>query len=484
MGYINGTAREQVILFPEVLDDYIEETNTVRALAAFVEYLNFKELEFVRAEPAETGRPGYDPRTMLGIFIWGHLNGIRSSRRLERECKRNVELLWLTGKLFPDFKTIANFRKNNGPAVKQVLVKFRVWCDGEELFGKELAAVDGSKFKAVNSMGRNYTKKRLRQLIKREEQKVEQYLKDLAEGDEQDAAQEEKQLTAAELKRKIEGIKEHLEKHKKLAQQLEESGEKQISLTDTDARLMKTGKGADVCYNLQAAVDSKHKLIVDFQVTNAIADQGLLADIAQKTKESLGVDKLTVVGDGGYFEGITLKECEEAGITTYVPVEEGDGSTSRGVFPRSRFCYDSEKDLFICPAGKELKVVTQLQRKNGKSKEMKIYGTSACTHCGLRAQCTTSKYGRKIKRWIHQAVIERQAERNRRNPQILKQRGSLIEHVFGTVKRTMGHTHFLTKGMEKVSTEASLMVLSYNFKRVTSIMGVEQMRRSFAIKAT
>jgi transposase len=484
MGYIKGTAGEQVIMFPEVLDDYIEETNTVRAVAAFVDYLNFKELEFVRAEAAETGRPGYDPRVMLGIFIWGHLNGQRSSRRLERECKRNVELLWLTGKLFPDFKTIANFRKNNGAALKQVLVKFRLWCDGEELFGKELAAVDGSKFKAVNSLGRNYTKERLRKLIKREEEKVDQYLKDLADADEQEGAAEEKQLTAAELKQKIAGIKGHLEKHKKLEQKLQESGEQQISLTDPDARLMKTGKGADVCYNLQVAVDSKHKLIIDYEVTNAIADQGLLTQIATKAKTALGVEGLAVVGDGGYFEGTTIKECEDAGITTYVPVEAADGATSRGVFPRSQFCYDEEKDLFICPAGKELTVITEVQRKNGKAMPTKIYGTRACQACSLRTQCTTSKQGRKIKRWIHQVVIERQAERNRGNPEILRQRGSLIEHVFGTVKRAMGHTHFLTKGVEKVSTETSLMVLSYNFKRVISIMGVERMRRSFAMNAT
>src|SRR5213594_1869181 len=239
MGYINGTTRSQVILFPEVIDDYIEDTNTVRAIAAFVEFLNFQELEFVRAEPAETGRPGYDPRVLLGIYIWGHLNGVRSSRRLERECRRNVELMWLTGKLFPDFKTIANFRKNNGTALKQVLVKFRMWCDGEGLYGKELAAVDGSKFKAVNSMSRNYTKERLRKLVKREEEKVEQYLKDLAEADEQDGEEEEKKLSAEELKKKIAGIKEHLQRHKELQQKLAESGESQISLTDPDARLMR-----------------------------------------------------------------------------------------------------------------------------------------------------------------------------------------------------------------------------------------------------
>jgi transposase len=474
MAYINGTVRSQQIMFPEALDDYVEDNNTVRGVAAFVEYLNFKELEFVRAEPAETGRPGYDPRVMLGIYIWGQLNGMRSSRRLERECRRNVELMWLTGKLIPDFKTISNFRKNNGASLRRVLIEFRMWCDSEGLYGKELAAVDGSKFKAVNSMSQNYTKGRLQKLIKREQEKVDQYLKDMDEADREEGEEEEKKLTAEELQKKIAGIKEHLEKHKELEKKLKESGESQISLTDPDARVMHTSKGADVCYNLQTAVDSKHKLIVAVEVTNACADQGQLAEIAKQTKDALGVEELKVVADGGYFEGTTIKECEEAGIITFVPVEE---TPRKGIFPRSEFQYDEQNDLYVCPAGAELRVI---HHKSEAEKEIKVYGTSGCHGCGLKAQCTTSKRaGRKIKRWVHQEVIDRQAERNRQQPQFQRQRGSLIEHVFGTLKRAMGNTYFLTKGKEKVSTEASLMALGYNFKRATTILGVERMISSF-----
>lgn len=477
MGYINGTERSQQIMFPDVLDDYVEENNTVRGVAAFVEYLNFKELEFVRAEPAETGRPGYDPRVMLGLLIWGHLNGIRSSRRLERECRRNLELMWLTGKLVPDFKTIANFRKNNGASLRRVLVEFRMWCDSEGLFGKELAAIDGSKFKAVNSMGRNYTRKRLRELIKREEKKVEEYLKDLDEADREEGDEEEKTLTAEELKKKIAGIKDHLEKHKELEEKLVESGESQISLTDPDARLMRMSKGTDVCYNVQTAVDSRHKLIVAVDVTNACADQGQLAQIAKQTKEALGVETLEVVADGGYFEGTSLKECEEAKIITYVPVEQTE---VKGIFPRSQFKYDEQKDIYLCPAGAELTVNTQFKRNQ---REIKVYSTPACKGCALRQQCTTSKgAGRRIERWAYQAVIDRQIERNGAHQKIQRQRSSLIEHVFGTLKRAMGHTYFLTKGKEKVSTEVSLMALSYNFKRATTILGVKRMMKSFAAK--
>jgi transposase len=247
---------------------------------------------------------------------------------------------------------------------------------------------------------------------------------------------------------------------------------------------MRMSKGTDVCYNLQTAVDSKHKLIVAVEVTNACADQGQLGQIAKAAKAALGVAELTVVGDGGYFEGQTLKECEDAGITTYVPVEEKDKATANGIFPRSQFQYDEQSDSYICPAGAELKVLNQYVRKRKQGTAIKVYGTSACSGCVLRQQCTTSKRGRKIERGAHQGVIDRQLVRNRQQPTILRQRGSLIEHVFGTIKRAMGHTHFLTKGKERVSTETSLMALSYNFKRVTTILGVERMIRSFALRTS
>jgi transposase len=483
MGYINGTDRDQVVLFPEVLDQYIDENNLVRAVAAFIEFLDFNELGFVRAEAAETGRPGYDPRTMLGIYLWGHLNGMRTTRRLERECRRNVELMWLTGKLNPDHKTIANFRKNNRQGLKGVMVEFRLWCEREEMFGKELAAVDGSKFKAVNSMSRNYTKSGLEKKIKEEEARIERYLKELDEADELEGEEEEKHLTVEELKKKIAGIKGYLDRHKELRQKIIDSGETQISLTDADSRLMRGGKAADVSYNIQVGVDSKHKLIVDFDVTSAIADQGMLAGIANKVKEALGVENLDVVADGGYFEGISIKQCEDENITTYVPVDGPDGSIGRGIFPRSQFSYDEERDLYICPAGEELNFLRETTKKKRQGKvKIRKYGTKACGGCALRAQCTTSKQGRQIERWEHQGVIDRQAARNLQHPEIQRQRGSLIEHVFGTLKRTMGHTYFVTRGRESVSAEFSLAALSYNFKRVASIMGIEKIKRSFAAK--
>lgn len=475
MSYINGTARGQSVLFPRTLDDYLDENNGVRAIDAFIEYLAFDELGFVRGEPAETGRPGYDPRVLLGIFIWGHLNGVRSSRRLERECGRNVELMWLSGQLQPDFKTLCRFRQENGEAIKRVLVQFRVWCNGAELFGKELVAIDGSKFKAVNSTARNVTQGRLGKLIEREKQSVSQYLAELAAADEQEAAEPEGGLTAAELKQKIATIGEYLKQHEELLQEMKESGEKQRSLTDPEARLMKTAKGMDVCYNVQLAVDSKHKLIVAAEVTNEGGDQELLATMAQAAKAELGVEELTVVADGGYFGGEVIKACEDEKITAYVPVPELGNAQRRGLFAREEFAYDAERDLYICPQGAELTVMSRTSRKARYRKEFRIYATKQCQGCPLRAQCTTSKYGRRIKRWVHHEVLDRLQARMRAHPEMLGLRKALSEHPFGTIKVAMNHERLLLKGLKHVATEIQLTVLTYNFKRVMSIMGIATM---------
>jgi transposase len=475
MSYINGRPRGQSVLFPGTLDDYLDENNAVRAIDAFIEYLAFDELGFVRGEPAETGRPGYDPRVLLGIFIWGHLNRVRSSRRLEQECGRNVELMWLSGQLQPDFKTLCRFRQENGEAINRVLVQFRVWCNGAELFGKELVAIDGSKFKAVNSTARNVTQGRLGKLIEREKQAVTQYLAELAEADEREAAAPEPKLTATELKQKIATIGEYLKQHEELLEEMKESGEKQRSQTDPEARLMKTAKGMDVCYNVQLAVDSKHKLIASVAVTNEVTDQEQLAEMAQQAKADLGVAELTVVADGGYFGGEVIKACEDEKITAYVPVPKLGNAQRRGLFTRAEFAYDASRDLYVCPQGAELTVMSRTSRKARYPKEFRVYATQQCQSCPLRAQCTTSKYGRRIKRWVHHEVLERLQARMRGHPEMLALRKALSEHPFGTIKVAMNHDRFLMKGLKHVATEIKLTVLSYNFKRVMSILGVATM---------
>lgn len=473
MGYINGTARGQSVLFPQTLDEYIDENNTVRAIDAFIEYLRFDELGFVRGEPAETGRPGYDPRVLLGIYIWGHLNRVNSARQLEIECGRNVELMWLSGQLQPDFKTLCRFRQENSEAIKQVLVQFRVWCNGAELFGKELLAIDGSKFKAVNSTSRNFTQDKLGKMIEREKQAVAKYLADLEEADAAEGDEAEQRLTVEELKRKIATIGDYLKEHEELLDEMKEGDEKQRSLTDPDARLMKTSKGMDVCYNVQTAVDSKHKLIVAVEVTNETGDQELLAKVARGAKAGLGVEELTVVADGGYFASELIKECEDEKITAYVPMPELGNAKRRGLFTREDFAYDAERDLYVCPHGAELTVKPKTKRQGRYSKEFRVYATAKCKGCPLRAQCTTSKYGRKIKRWVHHAVLDRLKERLRAAPEMMRRRKALVEHPFGTIKVAMNHERLRLKGLKHVATEIRLSVLSYNIKRVISIFGVQ-----------
>ena len=474
MGYIRGTERGQHLLFPSTVDEYIDEANEVRAIAAFVATLDFQALGFVRGAAAETGRPGYDPRLLLGLYIWGHLNKVRSSRKLERECGRNLEAMWLLENLRPDFKTIADFRKDNGEPIKQTVVQFRLWCLNEGLYGRELVAVDGSKFKAANSSDRNFTTKKLARVIERERERVAEYLKAIAEADQEDAKVPlASPLSGAQLREKLSKLKERMTKHEQLQQGLKESGESQVSLTDADARLMKTSKGKDVCYNVQTVVDSKHKLIAAFEVTNDGNDLGQLANMAKQGQAALGVTEVTVLADGGYFDGNTIKECEDAGITTYLPLPQSGAAAKHKVFPAEQFSYDQPRDLYVCPQGAEL-TFRGLETK--RNKEYRLYRTNACASCPLRAQCTTSKQsGRRLRRWVNQAVLDRLQERIRGQPELLKQRQQLAEHPFGTIKRAMDQGYFLMRGIKKVTTETSFTVLAYNLKRVINIMGVGKM---------
>jgi transposase len=475
MSYIKGQERNQSVLFPGTIDEYVAENNAVRAIAAFLGRLDFVKLKFVRGQAAGTGRPGYDPRLLMGLFLWGHLNGIRSSRKLERESQRNLEVIWLCENLRPDFKTIADFRKDNGAGIKGVVVEFRLWCLAAGLYGQEMVAVDGSKFKAVNSKERNFTRKRLSQLMARERAKISEYLEAVAAADETES--EEPALSAAQLQEKIAGLERYLAEHEALERELEASGESQVSLTDPDAKLMKTAQGSEVSYNVQTVVDSKHKLIVAYEVTNERNDLGQLAVMAQQAKEALQVAELTVLADGGYYEGNALKECEQAGVTTYVPQPVSREAQRRGIFEQKQFRYDQQRDLYVCPQGEELRFRS---KKNERGKEFKVYKTKACAGCPLRAQCTTSKYGRKLVRWGDQEVIDRLQARNRGRPELLKLRKTLAEHPFGTIKWGMNQGFFLLKGIRKVTTEFGLTVLSYNLKRVLNIMGVEQMISSLA----
>lgn len=474
MGYIRGVAREQQVMFPVSLDEYISEDNPVRAVAAFVEHLRIGDLGFERTE-AGTGRPGYDPRTLLAVFIWGHMNRVMSSRRLEQECGRNVELMWLSGMLKPDFKTLCRFRQTDGKAIRKVLTAFRLWCEEAGLIGKEVVAIDGSKFKAVNSMQRNVTQKKLRKMIGRAKANAEQYLKELAEADERDGGGAAK-LTAEDLKAKIATIEGFISEQESRLERMKAEGVAQESETDPDSRLMKGPKGTSVAYNVQTVVDEKHKLIVGVEVTNEVSDRTLLTAMARKAKEELGVEDLTVLADGGYYTSEAIRTCEEENVTAYVPVvgrekEEDEGD---GLFRRSRFRYDGERDVYVCPRGKELRRIGTTGEKVAEGiKTYLVYGGAGCADCPLRSRCTKSKTkDRRIKRWEHEEVTDRLRARLASQPEMMRKRKGLAEHPFGTMKVSMGHERLLMKGKKNVGTEISLTVLGYNLKRVLSILGV------------
>lgn len=476
MGYIEGAERGQGILFPASLDEYVGENNEVRAIVEFIKCLRFGELGFVRSEPAIEGRPGYDPRVVLAIFIWGHLNRVMTSRRLERECGRNVELMWLTGLLKPDFKTLCRFRRDNAEAIGKVLVEFRMICDGAGLFGKDLVGIDGSKFQAVNSTGRNMTEKALCAKIERERKAVSEYMAELERADLEETGGETRELTSEELKSRIARMEDEIRRHQELMTEMKAKGETQVSLTDADARLMKTSKGMGVCYNVQTAVDSLHKLIVDVEVTNEAADQSLLPAMARRAKEALGAEELNVVADGGYFSNDAIKACEDDNITAYVPIREAEDAEKRGLFSRKLFKYDESRDLFICPQGAEMTPRSKGTKKSRRSSwEFFLYSTRACGSCPVRFQCTRSKTGRKIRRWRHHAVLDRLKTRLENTPDILGKRKTLVEHPFGTMKVSMGHERLLLKGRVNVTAEIKLTVLGYNFKRVISVLGIENM---------
>jgi transposase len=474
MPFISGADRSEVLLFPAALDDYITPDNPVRFIDAFVSALDLAELGLSRPAPAETGRPAYHPADLLRLYIYGYLNRVRSSRLLERETQRNIEVIWLMRKLTPDHKTIANFRKDNSSGLKAVCREFTLLCRKMELFGAELVAVDGSKFRADNSRQNNYNQQKLERLIQVVDQRIERYLQEL---EEQDAAEPERvTVSAAELPAKIEQLKERKAHYQQLTTQLQESGEKQLSTIDPDARLMLDVVSTEVCYNVQMVVDSKHKLIITHEVANDVTDKNQLSGMALKAQEALGVERLEVVADMGYFDGSEVKKCLAAGITPYVSKPDTSANKKRGLYTKDEFAYDKEKDCYICPQGEELSyrfATLELGR------HIRYYATPACQDCPVRGQCTRAKEegrkGRRITRWVDEHLLEEMAERVRARPEVMRRRKEIVEHPFGTMKRGMQMGYFLTRGLKKVSGEMSLTVLSYNLKRVLNILGTKRL---------
>lgn len=466
--FIEGESRTQSTLLPECLDDYIGEENPVRVVEVFVEHLDLEGLGFSGVIPAATGRPGYHPAVLLKLYIYGYLNRIQSSRRLEREAQRNVELMWLTERLTPDFKTIADFRRDNGKAIRNVCRQFVVLCRELDLFSDSIIAIDGSKFKAVNNRDRNFTTAKLKARMVQIEESIDRYLEAMDTADRTDP--DGTKAKTARLKDKIVKLKRQMKDMQAMEQQLREAPDGQVSLTDPDARSMATsGRGTGIVgYNVQTAVDDKHHLIVAHEVTNVGHDRAALATMAEQARSATGVENLTVIADRGYFRGEEILACEQAGITAYVPKPLTSSAKAEGRFGKQDFVYVAADDEYRCPAGE--RAILRFSREEG-GLVISVYWSSACPRCAIRTQCTTSNY-RRIRRWEHEAVLENMQRRLDHKTYAMLVRRQTVEHPFGTIKHWMGGGHFLTRTLKCVSTEMSLHVLAYNLKRAMAILGI------------
>ena len=467
-GFVEGVDRGQSTLFPALLDDYVAEDNPVRAVDVFVDGLDLDKLGFVGVQPLDKGRPGYHPGMMLKLYIYGYLNRVPSSRRLERECQRNIEMIWLTGQLAPDFKTIADFRKDNGKAIREVCREFVALCHKLGLLSAASVAIDGSKFKAVNARDKNFTEAKMKRRLERIEESIARYIAQLETADRRGDSMPETKV--AHFKDKIVKLNEEIARLGAINTEMMKSKDKQISLTDPDARSMATS-GRDtgiVGYNVQTAVDTKNHLIVAHEVTNVGTDRHQLLSMAEQARTEMGVETLDAVADRGYYEGEEIKACEESGITVTLPKPQTSGAKAAGRFGKQDFVYVAADDVYRCPAGERL---TYRYTNVEDGKTLRRYWTGACKTCAVKAQCTTGSE-RRITRWEHEAVLEKVQDRLDRNPAAMVVRRQTVEHPFGTIKCWMGWTHFLTKRLPKVATEMALNVLAYNMKRVMMIVGV------------
>jgi transposase len=468
--FVEGMDRGQSTLFPECLEDWIGEDNPVRVIDVFVEELDLAEIRFGGVDPEATGRPSYHPSVLLKLYIYGYLNRVQSSRRLEREAGRNVEVMWLTGRLVPDHKTIADFRKDNGPAIRKVCAQFVALCREIGLLTNASVAIDGSKFKAVNNRDKNFTRAKMERRLAQIEESVARYLSQLDTADLQEPS-EALAAKTAHLKEKLAKLASEMQRLKAIEKAMLASPDQQISLTDPDSRSMATsGRGSGVVgYNVQVAVDTEHHLIVTHEVTNTGSDRSQLATMALQAKDVLHAGHLDVVADRGYFNSPEILACEQADITVTLPKPMTSGAKADGRFGKQDFVYLATEDVYRCPAGEKL---TYRFTREEAGKMLRRYWTTACPRCPLKSQCTTAPL-RRITRWEHEHVLEAVQQRLDENPQAMRQRRETAEHPFATLKMRMGATHFLMKRLPKVATEMALHVLAYNLTRVMNIIGVQ-----------
>jgi len=477
--YKTGNNREQISIEPLCLDDMISEENPVRAIEAVVENMEIATLGFQYAETKNTGRKPYNPEDMFKLYAYSYYNGIRSSRKIERECHRNIELMWLIKELKPDHKTIANFRKENKKAIKAAFRKFTMICDELNLISKEIVAVDGSKFRACNGRMKYHSKGKIAEKLAHYSEAVEKYVNLLEQCDTNEETENSPiQYTRSELKEKLAGIQKRVAELEEIQKKVEEEGT--IYLTDPDARLMRTHNGGgDISHNVQIAVDAENHFVVAVDCVSEAVDYGQLHNISSQAKENLGVDELISIADKGYYSGEEFKKCSEDNIQVIAPHPDKGGAQEKG-YTKGYFKYHKETNTYTCPHGQILGLPQQ-RRKDRKGD--RYYNAEACSECPFKEQCTPKTPYRTIVRGGFDDYSEAVDIFTKANAKLFAKRKSLCEHPFGTVKRSLGFTYFLTQGTENVRTESLMHFLAYNFKRLIKIMGTPKLIEALKAKA-
>jgi len=479
--YVEGLSRSQTFLLPKTIEEYVETDNPVRFIDAYVNTLDMEKLGFTHSTPQELGRPSYNPKDLCKLYLYGGLNHIRSSRKLERECKTNLECMWLLKGLAPDFKTIADFRKNNPLAISALFRDFVAFLKNLSLYGAKQVTVDGTKLRAVNSNDKAFTQRALAKRIKVMEKSVTHYLEELDTQDEQESSDEQQangesgQDAKAFEVDKLASLLEKKEKSEEVLGKMEKIGQKEVALTDPDCRQMMNHGRVESCYNMQAAVDSKNHLIVNYLVTNQASDLNQLSGIAISAKETLGVEEIDCVSDKGYFDFMQIKQCVDNGVTPYVAVKRSGsgGSIVSPEFTADKFIYDKGDDVYVCPAGQRLGFHCRMNQ-DGMDKRVYKCQKSVCSSCQFfMTKCTSNKAGRRIWRWVHEEVVDDMRKRMKSHPEVMDERKKVVEHTFGTLKRAFGAPYLLLRGLRKVSGEVGLLLLSYNLRRALNILGVQ-----------
>lgn len=469
--YVEGKDRNQISLEPVCFEDMITEDNPVRAIEAVVESMNIASLGFVYAETKGTGRKPYNPEDMFKLYAYSYYNGIRSSRKIERECHRNIEVMWLISGLTPDFKTIANFRKDNKKAIKAAFRRFTMICDELGLISKEIVAVDGSKFRACNGRMKYHSKGKIAEKLQHYSEAAEKYMNLLNQSDGEEDGNPSSGYNRRELKEKLEKIQRRVAELEEIQEKVESEGT--IYLTDPDARLMRTHNGGgDISHNVQTAVEAKNHFVVAVDVTSEAVDYAQLYNISSKAKEELAVDEIIAIADKGYYSGEQFAICKAESIHPIAPHPDKGGGQERG-YTKGFFKYDTLNNSYVCPQGQILSLPVQ---KRANRKGDRYYNPSACANCPAKEKCSPSTSYRTIVRGAFDDYTEEVDAFTKANARLFAERKSLCEHPFGTVKRALGFTYFLTKGHENVRTETLLHFLAYNMKRIINIMGARQIK--------